>query len=152
MTLKVIWLAMVCSLSALLIGCSGDGTTLGPSGTPDTTNDMPDDGDNGDDTVTLATLSAEIFTPKCATSGCHSGPSAANGMSLEADVIAAEIIGIESGVFGGFVRVEPEDPDNSLIVLKVRGEAGAQMPLDRVPLSDEEIAKIVEWIEAGANP
>ena len=97
MTKRVLMLALACALAVLFVnaGCSGDGTTLGPSGTPDTTmdgddgdgGDNGDNGDNGDTTVTLATLSAEIFTPNCATAGCHAGPNASNGMSLEAGVI-----------------------------------------------------------------
>lgn len=155
MILRLICLAMVCSLSAVLIGCSGDGTTLGPSGTPETTNGdgVPDDG-NGDNTttVTLASLSAEIFTPNCALAGCHAGPGAANGMSLEAGVIAGEIIGVGSTGYGPILRIAPGDPDNSLIVQKVRGEAGSRMPLNGSALSADAIAKLVEWIEAGANP
>ena len=155
-------LSLVCALGAFMIvfaGCSGDGTTLGPTGTPlDSANgDNGDNGGNGDNgdpqTVTLATLNAEIFMPKCATSGCHSGPQAAGGMSLDADAIADEIIGIVSQGYG-ISRVAPGDPDNSLIVKKVRADAdaGGQMPRGAAPLADEEIAKIVEWIEAGANP
>lgn len=147
---KAILLALACSLAVLIgvAGCSGDGTTLGPSGTPDTTMD----GDNGDTAVTLATLSAEIFTPSCAVSGCHAGPNASNGMSLEAGVIASEIISVTSTGYGDIVRIAPGDPDNSLIVQKVRGEAGGQMPQSAPALSDEAIAKLIEWIEAGANP
>jgi hypothetical protein len=154
-----ILLALACSLAFLvgLASCSGDGTTLGPSGTPDTTvngdnGDNGENGDNGDTAVTLATLSAEIFTPNCAVSGCHAGPNASNGMSLEAGLIADEIIGVTSTRDGSTLRIAPGDPDNSLIVQKVRGEAGSQMPLSAPALSDEAIAKIIEWIEAGANP
>jgi len=159
---KAILLALACSLAVLVgvAGCAGDGTTLGPSGTPDTTMDGDngdngengDNGDNGDTAVTLATLSAEIFTPSCAVSGCHAGPNASNGMSLEAGVIASEIIGVTSTGYGDIVRIAPGDPDNSLIVQKVRGEAGGQMPQSAPALSDEAIAKLIEWIEAGANP
>ena len=157
MATRFVALALVCLLAALFgnIGCSGDGTTLGPSGTPDTemNGDTPDNGDNGDngDAVTLATLSNEIFTPNCATSGCHAGPAASAGLSLEAGVIADEIIGVTSARYGDILRVNPGDPDNSLIVQKVRGEAGARMPMGGTALSEEEIEKIVEWIEAGAN-
>ena len=157
MSERFVALALVCSLAALFgnSGCSGDGTTLGPSGTPDTgmNGDMPDNGDNGDngDTVTLAILSNEIFTPNCATSGCHAGPTASAGLSLEAGVIADEIIGVTSAGYGDILRTNPGDPDNSLIVQKERGEAGARMPLGGTALSEEEIEKIVEWIEAGAN-
>ncbi len=168
MIARLVALALTCSLAVLFgnVRCSGDGTTLGPSGTPDSgmNGDMPDDGDNGDNggdngdngdtpTVTLATLSSEIFTPNCATSGCHEGPNASGGMSLEAGVIADEIIGQTSTGYGDILRIAPGDPDNSLIVQKVRGtEAGSQMPFGRTPLPAEAIAKLVEWIEAGANP
>ena len=148
-------LSVVCALSALTIGmagCAGDGTTLGPTGTPGN-GDNGDNGDNGETTVTLATLSAEIFTPNCAVSGCHSGPGASGGLSLEADTIAGEIIDVLSQSYG-IQRVAPGDPENSLIVKKARGDAdaGGRMPRGAAALSSAEIAKIVEWIEAGANP
>jgi mono/diheme cytochrome c family protein len=48
-------------------------------------------------------------------------------------------------------RVVPGQPDASELVRRIRGQARPRMPLDGPPyLSDDEIALIVRWIEAGA--
>ncbi|HIG17603.1 MAG TPA: hypothetical protein EYQ31_10140 [Candidatus Handelsmanbacteria bacterium] len=138
----------------LVFGCGGDGSTLGPDGTP-IVDDDPIDGapGNGDSTavsVTLSQLSADIFTPKCATSGCHgSFPSA--GMSLAAANIAAAIINVPSNQRPNLKRIDPGNPDGSYLLQKVRGiGANAQMPLGGTPLSAAEIQLIADWITAGA--
>ncbi len=132
---------------ALLPACGGDGSTLGPDGRP------VEDGDgeeNGREPVTLARLSAEIFTPKCATSGCHAGASQAAGLSLEADQVA-EIIDAVSQQAESAKLIDPGHPDDSYLIRKVKGTgAGQQMPIGLPPLSDEEIQLIVDWIAAGA--
>lgn len=41
------------------------------------------------------------------------------------------------------------DADNSLLVRKIRGEAGGRMPRGAAPLSAEDIATIAAWVNAG---
>ncbi|MDA0336177.1 MAG: hypothetical protein O2782_13515 [bacterium] len=139
--------AAVLALTAL--GCGGDGSTLGPDGTP-----LAEDGTgDGDPTVavTLAQLSSDIFTPKCATSGCHSGGSPAQGMSLTSANVAAATIGVASAQVANLKRIDPGNPDGSYLLQKVRGTgAGSQMPLGGAPLSASEIQLIVDWVSAGA--
>ncbi len=50
--------------------------------------------------------------------------------------------------------VVPEEPEESILYLKLLVEPpfGRQMPRNRKRLSDEEIATIRTWIEAGARP
>ena len=102
--------------------------------------------------VTLAQLSNEIFTPRCAVSFCHSGGSPASGMSLAADRIAAQILNVDSVENSALKRVEPGNPDDSYLLRKVQGRniTGGQMPADGTALSAEEIEKIRQWIAAGA--
>ena len=160
------WLVL---LTAVLTwaGCSGDGSTLGPDGTPlddsvvngdgdNGDNGDNGDGDNGDDVpaVTLAQLSSEIFTPRCALSGCHSGGIPTGGMSLTADRIATEIINVASSGKSGEIRVVPGESANSYILKKLRGESGisgSQMPLVGSPLTSAQLDLIAQWIDAGAK-
>ena len=140
-----------CTLLLLWSGCSGDGSSLGLDGTP------PDE--NSDDpqpteTVTLSQLSAEIFTPRCATIGCHAGGAPAGNQSLEADKIASEIIGVPSDGKPDETRIVPGDPDNSYLLKKLRGVDGifgAQMPLSGGSLTEDEISRIAQWVEDGAK-
>ncbi|MBI2503998.1 MAG: hypothetical protein HYW07_12300 [Candidatus Latescibacteria bacterium] len=138
-----------CILALALLGCSGDGTTLGPDGVPPTGEAPPD---TTPTTPTLAQLSREIFTPNCAFSGCHSGAGAAAGMSLAADRIAGQIIGVVSPT-SGMKRVDPGNPEGSYLLKKLRGDtgiSGGQMPLGDAPLSAAQIALVRAWIAAGA--
>ncbi len=140
----------------ILSGCSGEGSTLSPGAAPD--DGAPDrggsgnsNGDGGTPKITLALLSAEIFTPRCATSGCHSGSNPARGLSLEVDRIASEIINVDSKG-SDLKHIDPGNPEGSYLFLKVRGDdgiAGSRMPPPS-PLSEEEIEKIRAWIAAGA--
>lgn len=53
------------------------------------------------------------------------------------------------------MRIEPGNPDNSFLVIKVEatepGAYGAPMPMHFEPLTAEEIATIATWIEEGAQ-
>lgn len=141
----------VCILALAWGGCSGDGTTLGPDGTPPVAA-QPDTTTAPVSAPTLSQLSREIFTPNCAFSGCHSGAGAAAGLSLAADRIGAQLIGVVSPV-SGRKRVDPGNPDGSYLLQKLRGDAGisgAQMPLGDAPLSATQLAAIRAWIAAGA--
>ena len=139
-------------------GCAGDGTTLGPDGRP-----LGEDEGNGDPVVvvTLAQLSEEIFSPRCATSGCHAAGSGAGSLVLEADPndpngplarIAEQIIDIESAQQSELKRIDPGNPLDSYLLRKVEGRdiSGDQMPLTGNLLTDEQIGQIRLWIEAGA--
>ena len=89
-------------LAAALLAwsCSGDDSPAGPEGTGG-----EPDGDGGQ-AVTLALLSAEIFTPKCATSGCHTGNNPAADLSLHPEDIAQVILGVP-----GAANDDDEDGD-----------------------------------------
>ena len=141
-----IWGLAVLVVTASLAGCAGDGSSLGPDGRPGAAN-----GDGGAPKVTLAQLSMEIFTPSCTFSGCHGGSFLSANMSLEADRIAGEIIGVASSG-SDLNRIEPGDPEASFLLKRVRGDSdvSSQMPLNRTPLTAEQIEMIRAWIAAGA--
>ena len=159
-----LWGLAVLFVTATLAGCAGDGSSLGPDGRPvaangdansdengDANGDENGDGDGGVPKVTLAQLSMEIFTPSCTFSGCHGGSFLSANMSLEADRIAGEIIGVASSG-SDLNRIEPGDPEASFLLKRVRGDSdvSSQMPLNRTPLTAEQIEMIRAWIAAGA--
>ena len=133
-------------------GCSGNGSTLGPDGLPAVDLAPPDTAIDTSSPPTLAQLSREIFTPKCALSGCHSGAAPSAGMSLAAGRIAGQIVDVVSPT-SGMKRIDPGNPEGSYLLKKLQGDSdinGDQMPLGDAPLSAAQLDRIRAWIAAGA--
>lgn len=107
--------------------------------------------------ATLDALQASVFTPTCAVSGCHTGPSSAllpSGMDLSSgDASFANLVGISSTQQPALSRVAAGDPDNSYLVQKIEGTAasGARMPFGGAALDQAQIDDIRDWIANGAN-
>jgi len=101
---------------------------------------------------TLQSIQDNVFTPIC--SGCHTGPQSGvlpGGMDLTtAAHSAASLINVDSIEVAGQKRVLPNDANNSVLIKKLEGTAGAQMPLGGQPLSTATIAAIRAWITNGA--
>lgn len=77
---------------------------------------------------------------------CHGGMNHRGGLRLDSKA------GIMAGGKDGQVIV-PGQPENSLLIKLIRheGAAGETMPMPpKSKLSDEDIAKVTEWIRAGA--
>jgi mono/diheme cytochrome c family protein len=104
---------------------------------------------------TLDDIQAAVFTPTCAVSGCHTGPAGGilpSGMDLtSADASFANLVGIASLQQAALSRVAAGDPDNSYLIQKIEGNAGARMPLGGAALDPAVIADIRQWIADGAN-
>lgn len=75
---------------------------------------------------------------------CHSQDKRKGGLSLANydDVL-------EGGKDGAVVR--PGSSARSLMIARVKGEAGDRMPLDELPLSDVQISTLQRWIDQGAR-
>lgn len=106
---------------------------------------------------TLDSIQANVFTPSCAVSGCHTGPAGGplpTGMDLaSADASFANLVGVDSLQSPGDVRVVPGDADASYLVMKIEGRApfGGRMPLGGGALDATTIEAIRAWIDAGAE-
>ena len=126
-------------LAALALGgCSGgDGTGL--DGPPPLE-------------ASFSSIQANVFTPTCATAGCHQGASAPQGLRLEEAVSYAMLVNVASSEDPGVLRIAPGNPDASYLVQKLEGSAsvGAQMPLNAAPLPQATIDVIRQWITDGA--
>jgi hypothetical protein len=132
-------------IAVLLTACGGDdGTMTGPGG--------------DDDRRLLADPSfsndiQEIIERRgCAASQCHGNGE--GGMTLTGSASANHDawVGVEATSEPAFLRVEPGDPDNSYVVIKLEGRqsVGSRMPLGAPPLDDIDLGNIRNWITAGA--
>jgi len=92
-----------------------------------------------------------VFTPNCATAGCHSGAAPDAGLNLEAANSYAMLIGIAATQDAGVQRVNPGNPNLSYLISKLEGPgaSGGQMPPSG-PMPQAEIDVIRQWITAGA--
>jgi hypothetical protein len=100
---------------------------------------------------TLDQIQTIVFTPTCATVGCHTGAGAQAGLNLsDADTSFLELVGVPSSQNAAISRVAPTDPDNSYLIQKLEGNAGSQMPLGLPALDPAVIAEIRQWIADGA--
>jgi hypothetical protein len=104
--------------------------------------------------ATLSAIQANVFTPNCATAGCHSGAAPQQGMNLAAGNAFANLVNVQSMEVPSLLRVNPGDPDNSYLVQKLEGTAavGERMPFGGGPLDPALIADIRQWITDGALP
>ncbi len=97
-------------------------------------------------------IQGNVFTPNCATSGCHFGAGAPQGLRLDAASSYALLVGVRSREEPGIFRVAPGDPANSYLVQKLEGTAstGQRMPLNAPALPAATINVIRQWITEGA--
>lgn len=131
-----------------LLAVMGLGAALAACGTrksPTEASDAPDP------TATFTRIQAEVFTPSCALSGCHSGASPRQGMDLSSGRSYASIVNVRS-VESTRLRIAPGDPDASYLISKVRGDAtitGSRMPLGGA-LPPDRVNLLVDWVRRGA--
>jgi mono/diheme cytochrome c family protein len=98
----------------------------------------------GKETISFALDIAPVFIQNC--NGCHYDiqNNARGGLNLS--TFRQIIRGGDTGQM-----IVPGKPAESLLVKKLKGEAGTRMPAGRAPLKTEVIAKIEKWILEGAT-
>jgi len=122
--------------------------------------DASDDGSD-DDVVhtyapTFTAVYGEIISPVCAGLFCHGAGDTGNLSMTTQPVAYSSLVGVAAhGPYcadAGLLRVDPGDPDASLLYLKVTNPpCGAKMPPGYFPYLDaRETAQISEWISLGA--
>ena len=92
-----------------------------------------------EDPPTWAAVNA-IVTKHCVM--CHSDQGA--GLGLRLDSYSAAIAGSKNGPV-----LLPGDPEGSELIRRLKGISTPRMPFLSYPLTDEEIALFVRWVEAG---
>ncbi len=126
---------------------------LAACGTVKSPTEPADPGPGGPVAFTFSRIQAEIFSQRCAKSGCHDAATAQNGLILEAGQSYALLVN-HPALESSLPRVTPGDPERSYLIKKLRGDpdiTGARMPFDGPPyLTPEQIAGIAGWILRGA--
>lgn len=128
-------------LAFVAMGCAGDGPPGGEE--PQSLYDQ---------------IQTEIFDQSCVSGACHDSVTRAGNLSLVASESYDQLVNIEpdnsAAREAGLLRVLPDSVAGSFLVNKVTGDLqggeGAQMPIGAPPISDDQIALIEEWIDAGA--
>ena len=136
---------IITSFVVLGIACAGSGEGLDELGNP------LGEGGGGELQPTFSSIQASIFTPIC--TQCHAGASAPLSFSLQAGFSYDQLVGVPSVEVPELLRVNPGQPDNSYLVMKIEGApgiTGGRMPLGLPPLSADQIASIRAWIADGA--
>lgn len=104
---------------------------------------------------TLDQIQAVVFTPSCATVGCHTGVAPAAGLDLStADLSFAGMVNVPSTQVVTTMMVAPMDPNNSYLIQKIEmavPPVGGVMPPPPAAMLDAAvIAEIRQWITDGA--
>ena len=103
--------------------------------------------------VTFKQSIVPVLKSKCA--ACHLTGQEAGRLALHPDAAHASLVGAKSNE-ADLLLVKPGAPDQSYLLMKLqgthlqRGGQGARMPFGAPPLDAETIAKVREWIAAGA--
>ena len=138
-------LAVVSVGSAL--GCADFDTPLDPSGgAPDVLVTTP----------SFANHVVPIFEKRCSLGGCHSLATRQAGLVLTADQAYESLVGVRAALRPSLLRVNPSQPSLSWLVAMISADDAARqgssrMPLASHPLTENQIATIVRWIEQGAQ-
>jgi hypothetical protein len=87
---------------------------------------------------------------------CHY-PGSPNPLDLSDPFGPNGLVNVDATYRGDMKRVVPGDPENSLMILKVRAERansdiGAQMPYSFEELSERQVGIVRQWIVEGARP
>jgi hypothetical protein len=138
--------AVAMPMLAAALGCADFDTVVDPSGgAPDVLVAAP----------SFSTDIVPIFEKRCSLGGCHSLATRQAGLALTPDAAYDALVGVPSALAAGQVRVRPSDAAGSWLVRMIGPDDPARlgfsrMPLATQPLTENQIANIVRWIDQGA--
>lgn len=101
---------------------------------------------SGNMQATFSSIQSEVFSPTCATSGCHGGSQNPN---LSAGQAYNNLVNRASSQNSSLMRVKPGDSKNSYLMKKLNGDGTSIMPPSG-QLSQVKIDSIAAWIDRGA--
>jgi len=79
-----------------------------------------------------------ILNYYCTAKGCHNGSDLAGGINL-------------TSYLGAFSELIPKYPNNSPLILVIKGLNPSHVPYNTVPLNQKEITAITTWVTEGAK-
>ncbi|GAB4338065.1 MAG: hypothetical protein Kow0037_21720 [Calditrichia bacterium] len=92
-----------------------------------------------------------VFEQSCAFSGCHGGANPKADLNLEAGQAYNNLVDVDSRENPQMKRVDPGDPENSLLILKLTGQNTSLMPPGGPAISQSMLDSIRQWIALGAE-
>ena len=104
--------------------------------------------------ATFTRVQREVFTPKCALSGCHLGPASAaqEGLVLSEGVAYDNLVMVRANQNTSLFRVVPFDPAGSYLIRKIT--PGSVIVGDRMPqtgsITEAERQLVIDWVLRGA--
>jgi hypothetical protein len=143
---RVFFFALLLASAAFLAGCGDEKRLPVEPGGPDGGDPSP--------FATFTRVQNEVFTPKCALSGCHLAPAslAQEGLVLSAGTAYDSIVSVRSNQNPSIFRVTPGDPVSSYLWRKIT--AGQPIVGDRMPqtgsITEAERQLVTDWILRGA--
>lgn len=152
------WAVAAVLPAAIATGCTGNGQGLDQNGQVISSSSSSSSSSNSSSSSSSAPLTADfasiqdnVFTPIC--TRCHMGASAPEGLQLDAEHSYALLVGVPSQEEPSILRVDPGNPNQSYLILKLEGApgiVGGQMPLGGPFLPQSTIDMIAQWITNGA--
>jgi hypothetical protein len=94
-----------------------------------------------------------FFAQSCALAGCHNAQSMTGGLDLASPNVFQRLSGKKAAGGGGTgLLIDPSNPSDSVLYTKVTATPPypTRMPASGGPLSDDEIACVLTWIETSA--
>ena len=106
----------------------------------------------------LSAIEERVFAPSCTFSSCHSASGHAGDLVLERGQSFANLLhqaaSQEQAALEHLVRVQPGQPDQSFLAIKLRAgmpaRYGLHMPNGQGQLDADQVQAIEEWIRLGA--
>ncbi|MEO1244831.1 MAG: Ig-like domain-containing protein [Pseudomonadota bacterium] len=95
-------------------------------------------------------IQTNLFTPNCATAGCHSGGAPTGNLNLEAASSYMMLIGVASTADANIDRVVPGNANDSYLIQQLEGVGGGAPHPAGSPVPTADIANIRQWILDGA--
>jgi hypothetical protein len=104
-------------------------------------------------------IQTTIFNQTCTEMFCHDAIGMSGGLVLLEGQSYGNLVDVPpqnaAALARGLLRVDPGDPDNSFLLVKLTGPTAAEglrMPQGKPPLPPQQIELVRQWIEQGAEP
>src|SRR5690349_4830731 len=128
-----------CAIALLFMGCTGEGAN------EEADDALPDD---------LVCDVPKLFEDKCSGASCHNnGESSASGLDLTSPGVEDRVSGAPgTGCMG--LLADPSNPEASILYTKLTDAptCGSRMPLGGMPLTDDEMNCMRDWISGLLPP
>jgi hypothetical protein len=102
-----------------------------------------------DATTSCPNVPEDVFLKDCATTGCHTSTTKAQGLDLQSPGVASRLVGV-AATEGAGLLIDPSSPSSSVIYTKLTATPpfGSRMPSEQAPLDDATIACVLAWVTA----